>query len=376
MVMTVECPSCASTFPVDPDKVPEGGVNARCTSCSEVFRVERPSEPEVEATWEAPAAPAAEEAALPGEPPATQADTESLVEPQEAEPDTGDDWDVGAELAEPTDADTDFGAGSLSDLDPPAGTEEDAEASEPGAQADWEAWQGSGGDEEPDTSGDDDALEASTPLTMDAGDDDAWGTDTGAGIHTGTDEVEPAAEAEADDWVFETEDDPMGSGLDDEEEAAEGVADDSFFMAGTAPAETDTEDGADLDADGPSFDIQPGGLELEGDDEAADDAAVAEPEAEAPAEEAAPVQGFSFGRRDPADKARRLARVLVSDMIMYNPERHQRALANGTLKDDFEDEIAKSWKEYVEQVGVEMAESTTYWTDALNDILAKGDPVF
>ena len=40
-------------------------------------------------------------------------------------------------------------------------------------------------------------------------------------------------------------------------------------------------------------------------------------------------QAFSFGRRDPHDKARRLARVLVSDMIMYNPERHSRAIAAG-----------------------------------------------
>ena len=44
------------------------------------------------------------------------------------------------------------------------------------------------------------------------------------------------------------------------------------------------------------------------------------------------VGAFTFGKRDPKDKARRLARVLVSDMIMYNPERHERALASGTLE--------------------------------------------
>jgi hypothetical protein len=88
------------------------------------------------------------------------------------------------------------------------------------------------------------------------------------------------------------------------------------------------------------------------------------------------VGAFTFGKRDPKDKARRLARVLVSDMIMYNPERHERALANGTLKEDFEDEIRKSWKEYVEQVGEEMAQGNPFWTDALNDVLAKGERVF
>jgi hypothetical protein len=88
------------------------------------------------------------------------------------------------------------------------------------------------------------------------------------------------------------------------------------------------------------------------------------------------VGSFTFGKRDPKDKARRLARVLVSDMIMYNPKRHEQALANDTLKQDFEGEIAKSWKEYVEQVGEEMATQNPFWADALNDVLAKGQKIF
>src|SRR5690606_30358270 len=98
--------------------------------------------------------------------------------------------------------------------------------------------------------------------------------------------------------------------------------------------------------------------------------------AEQPAE--VPVQGFTFGKRDPTDKARRLARVLVSDMIMYNAERHQVALAQGTLAVDFQEEIDKSWKEYVDQVGPGMAEGEgrAFWVHARNDILAKGENVF
>jgi hypothetical protein len=104
---------------------------------------------------------------------------------------------------------------------------------------------------------------------------------------------------------------------------------------------------------------------------------IPEPPAEvSPGPTRKPVGGFTFGKRDPDDKARRLARVLVSDMIMYNPERHEQALSGGTLKEDFEEEITKSWKEYVEQVGGEMAAGTTYWTDALNEVLAKGQPIF
>jgi len=89
-----------------------------------------------------------------------------------------------------------------------------------------------------------------------------------------------------------------------------------------------------------------------------------------------PPGSFRFGKRDPSDKARRLARVLVSDMIMYNADRHERALAAGTLKQDFEDEIARSWKEYVDQVGEQMASGNSFWLDALNDVLAKGQKVF
>ncbi len=93
----------------------------------------------------------------------------------------------------------------------------------------------------------------------------------------------------------------------------------------------------------------------------------------------APAGGtFRFGKRDPTDKAKRLARVLVSDMVMYNAERHRNALENGTLAEDFEDEIEKSWKEYVEQVGSDIAEGEgrEFWRAALNDILAKGKAAF
>ncbi len=83
-----------------------------------------------------------------------------------------------------------------------------------------------------------------------------------------------------------------------------------------------------------------------------------------------------FLQKDPKQKARRLARALVSDMIVYQPAKRQRALAEGTLKETFDEEIQKSWEEYVEQVGEEMAESTPYWREALNDILAGGQQVF
>jgi hypothetical protein len=80
--------------------------------------------------------------------------------------------------------------------------------------------------------------------------------------------------------------------------------------------------------------------------------------------------------QDPKQKARRLARALISDMIVYHPEKRQQGIRDRTLPDLFKDEIAKSWKEYVEQVGREMAESTPFWTEALNEILAGGNKMF
>lgn len=83
-----------------------------------------------------------------------------------------------------------------------------------------------------------------------------------------------------------------------------------------------------------------------------------------------------FMSQDPQQKARRLARALISDMIVYQPEKRQRALAAGRLKDEFEEEIKKSWEEYVGQVGRDVAESNPYFTEALNEILAGGQQLF
>ena len=39
--MNVTCPNCATVYRVDPAKVPEAGVRARCSICSAVFAVRR-----------------------------------------------------------------------------------------------------------------------------------------------------------------------------------------------------------------------------------------------------------------------------------------------------------------------------------------------
>lgn len=83
-----------------------------------------------------------------------------------------------------------------------------------------------------------------------------------------------------------------------------------------------------------------------------------------------------FLSSDPGLKAKRLARALVSDMIAYLPQKREEGLKNGTLKQLFREEIKKSYEEYVDQIGKEMADSTPHFQDALNEILADGRKIF
>ena len=83
-----------------------------------------------------------------------------------------------------------------------------------------------------------------------------------------------------------------------------------------------------------------------------------------------------FLANDPGLKAKRLARALVSDMVAYLPQKREEGLRNNTLKALFREEIKKSYEEYVDQIGREVAESTTHFQDALNDVLSGGRKLF
>ena len=83
-----------------------------------------------------------------------------------------------------------------------------------------------------------------------------------------------------------------------------------------------------------------------------------------------------FLANDPNQKAKRLARALVSDMVAYQPQKRDESLRNGTIKQVFREEIKKSYEEYLDQVGKEFAEGTTHFQDALNEILTGGQKLF
>ena len=278
---TVQCPSCRSSFPVDPEKVPDGGIYAICAQCDRTFLVTQPE-----------------------------------------------------------------GVGS---------TEGAAAATEPA------------GDIEP-----------------------GWGGDFSSGSSAAVDEQEAESEEAVGDFdltMEEPEDTP----------------------APEAPS-LDAEPGEAPAAETPKVEFEPEvefESEVESESEGAQEAEAAReapgaraPEPESPAafedlrglasEAVSDTGGGSshtggstlssgaqkFGRRDPQDRAKRLARVLVSDIIAYYPERFQESRARGTVKEDFESEVQKSWKEYVDQVGEELAESTPYFTEALNEILGGGEEIF
>jgi hypothetical protein len=83
-----------------------------------------------------------------------------------------------------------------------------------------------------------------------------------------------------------------------------------------------------------------------------------------------------FLRADPSQRARRLARALVSDLVAYHPQKREEGLRDGTLRQMFREEIKKSYEEYVEQVGRDVAEGAPHFQDALNEILAGGRRLF
>jgi hypothetical protein len=86
--------------------------------------------------------------------------------------------------------------------------------------------------------------------------------------------------------------------------------------------------------------------------------------------------GLSPGERDRHERARRLARVLASDIAIYNKDKRERGIRDGNLVAVLGYEIKKSWDVYKERVTPELATTTSYFRDALNELLAEGKTIF
>ncbi|HEY7727544.1 MAG TPA: hypothetical protein VID50_03745 [Candidatus Eisenbacteria bacterium] len=87
-------------------------------------------------------------------------------------------------------------------------------------------------------------------------------------------------------------------------------------------------------------------------------------------------EGLAPADRAKHERARRLARVLASDIVIYNKEKCQRGTRDGNLVAVLGYEIKKSWEVYKERVTPELANSTPYFRDALNEMLGEGKKIF
>src|SRR5258705_66316 len=87
-------------------------------------------------------------------------------------------------------------------------------------------------------------------------------------------------------------------------------------------------------------------------------------------------EGLSPEEMQRHERARRLARVLASDIAIYNREKRERGIRDGNLVAVLGYEIKKSWETYKERVGSDFANSTPYFRDALNEIVTEGQKIF
>ncbi len=69
------------------------------------------------------------------------------------------------------------------------------------------------------------------------------------------------------------------------------------------------------------------------------------------------------------DEARRLARTIISDVVMYNPQKVREGIEKDSLFDVLTDELAEGKKYYESMVDEEVRQSTNFFNEALVDVL-------
>ena len=74
---------------------------------------------------------------------------------------------------------------------------------------------------------------------------------------------------------------------------------------------------------------------------------------------------------DAPDRARRLARTIVSDIALYNKDEITRGIQNDTLFDDLSEEIERGRKLYNSRVVPDLQDKSNFYNQALVDVLVK-----
>jgi len=77
-------------------------------------------------------------------------------------------------------------------------------------------------------------------------------------------------------------------------------------------------------------------------------------------------------RKDPHERARRLARLIVGDIVLYNQEKITEGIKHDTLFQVMERELAEGRRYYEKNVDPAVTLQTDYFNLAIVDILVKG----
>ena len=75
-------------------------------------------------------------------------------------------------------------------------------------------------------------------------------------------------------------------------------------------------------------------------------------------------------------RARRLAKALASDLVLYNKARVEQGLRDGNIAQLLGPEIRRSWEYYCQQIPKHIVESTDYFKEQLNTIVGRGKKIF
>ncbi len=72
------------------------------------------------------------------------------------------------------------------------------------------------------------------------------------------------------------------------------------------------------------------------------------------------------------EAARRLARAIVSDILLYNKEKVKEGIQNDNLFEILSEQLEEGRKLYMQRVDPELANKTNFYNMAIVDVMIKG----
>jgi hypothetical protein len=81
---------------------------------------------------------------------------------------------------------------------------------------------------------------------------------------------------------------------------------------------------------------------------------------------------MALSRKDPHERAQRLARLIVGEIVLYHKDRIVKAIQNDCLFEDLERELNEARTYYEKNVDPSVRADAGYFDQAVVDILVKG----